>query len=69
MGDAVFGAAREVFAFAISALANPNAWLPVGLVFAAAATAVFVRGKFAWSLCLPILAAAAYLIWRRFRPY
>jgi hypothetical protein len=69
MGDAVFGAAREVFGFALAALTSPGAWLAAGLVFAAAATMVFVRGKLAWGLWLPILAASAYLVWRRFRPY
>ena len=32
-------------------------------------TAVFVRGKMAWALWLPILVAAAYLAWRRFHTY
>jgi hypothetical protein len=50
-------------------LTSPGAWMAAGLVFAAAATMVFVRGKLAWGLWLPILAASAYLVWRRFRPY
>jgi hypothetical protein len=40
-----------------------------GLLFAAAGTAVFVRGKLAWGLWLPILVGFAFLAWQHFRPY
>jgi hypothetical protein len=69
MGDAVFSAAREIWGLVLAAATDPGPWLVAGLVFGAAATAVFVRGKMAWALWLPILAAAAYLAWRRFHTY
>ena len=69
MGDALAAAIRDVFGFALDALTAPKAWLAAGLLFAAAGTAVFVRGKLAWGLWLPILAGFALLAWRHFRPY
>ena len=69
MGDALSAALRDVFGFALNALTDPKAWLAAGLVFAAAGTAVFVRGKLAWGLWLPILVGLAFLAWRHFRPY
>lgn len=69
MGDAVFGAAREIWGLVLAAATDPGPWLVAGLVFAAAASMVFVRGKMAWALWLPMLVAAAYLAWRRFHTY
>ena len=69
MGDAVFSAAREIWGLVLAAATDPGPWLVAGLVFAAAAAAVFVRGKMAWAWLLPILATAAYLAWRRFHTY
>ena len=69
MGDALSNAIREVFGFAVNALTDPKAWLAAGLLFAAAGTAVFVRGKLAWGLWLPIIVGFAILAWQHFRPY
>ena len=69
MSDAIVGALGDVFGFLLNALTAPKAWLAAGLVFGAAATAVFVRGKLAWGLWVPILGAFAYLAWQHFRPY
>lgn len=69
MGEALSDAIREVFGFALNALTDPRAWLAAGLLFAAVGTAVFVRGKLAWGLWLPILVGFAYLAWQHFRPY
>ena len=69
MGEALSDAIREVFGFALNALTDPRAWLAAGLLFAAVGTAVFVRGKLAWGLWLPILAGFAFLAWQHFRPY
>lgn len=69
MGDAVFSAAREIWGLVLAAATDPGPWLVAGLVFAAAGTTVFVRGKMAWALWLAILVAAAYMAWRRFHTY
>ena len=69
MGDAVFGAAREIWGFVLAAATDPGPWLVAALVFGAAAATVFVRGKMAWALWLPMLVAAAFLAWRRFHTY
>ena len=69
MGNALSDALREVFGFVLNALTDPKAWLAAGLLFAAAGTAVFVRGKLAWGLWLPIIAGFAFLAWQHFRPY
>lgn len=66
MGEALSDAIREVFGFALNALTDPRAWLAAGLLFAAAGTAVFVRGKLAWGLWLPILAGLGILTWKHF---
>jgi hypothetical protein len=69
MADALASAIREVFGFALDALTDARPWLAAGLLFAAIGTAVFVRGKLAWGLWLPILAGFALLAWQHFRPY
>ena len=69
MGDALTEALRDVFGFVLNALTDPKAWLAAGLLFAAAGTAVFVRGKLAWGLWLPILGGFAFLAWQHFRRY
>ena len=68
MGDALSAALAEVFGFVANALTDPRGWLAVALLFAAAGTAVFVRGKLAWGLWLPILVGLALLAWQHFRP-
>ena len=69
MGDALSAALRDVFGFLLNALTDPKAWLAAGLLFAAAATAVFVRGKLAWGLWLPIIAGFVILAWQHLRPF
>lgn len=69
MADALSAALRDVFGFALNALTDPRAWMAAGLLFAAVGTAVFVRGKLAWGLWLPILVGFALLAWRHFRPW
>ena len=67
MGDALSAALRDVFGFVANALTDPKAWLAAGLLFAAVGTAVFVRGKLAWGLWLPILGGFTFLAWQHFR--
>lgn len=67
MGDALSAALGEVLGFVANALTDPKAWLAAGLLFAAIGTAVFVRGKLAWGLWLPLLVGFALLAWQHFR--
>ena len=69
MGEALSSAVSEVLGFAAGALADPRAWIAAALLFAAVGTAVFVRGKLAWGLWIPILTGFAILAWKHFRPY
>ncbi|MFL5630357.1 MAG: hypothetical protein ACJ77T_03785 [Gemmatimonadaceae bacterium] len=69
MGNVLSDAVAEVFGFVRNALTDPRAWLAAGLLLAAVGTAVFVRGKLAWGLWLPILVGLAFFAWRHFRPY
>ena len=64
MADAVFGAAREVWALVLIALTNPGPYLIAVLVLFAAAAAVFVKGKLGAMVWLPVLAIAGFLAWR-----
>lgn len=65
MADAVFGAAREVWALVLAAITNPGPYLVAGLVIVAAGAAVFIRGKLAAIVWLPALALAGYLAWNQ----
>ena len=61
MGDAVFGAAREVWQIVITAITNPGPWLVAGLMVIALGSVVFIRGKMAAIVWVPALALAAYV--------
>ena len=61
MGDAVFGAAREVWQIVITTITNPGPWLVAALMVIALASVVFIRGKMAAIVWLPALALAGYV--------
>jgi hypothetical protein len=61
MGDAVFGAAREVWQIVIKSITNPGPWLVAALMVIALASVVFIRGKLAALVWLPALALAGYV--------
>ena len=66
MADAVFGAAREIWAIILAALTDPGPYLIALFLLVAAGSAVFFRGKLGALIWLPALAAAAFMAWRRF---
>jgi hypothetical protein len=61
MGDAVFGAAREVWQIVIKTITNPGPWLVAALMVIALGSVVFIRGKLAALVWLPALALAGYV--------
>lgn len=70
MGDAINGAAREVWDILVSAVTDPGPWSYVAIaVGAVALVAVLFRGKWTMWLLLPVLGGLAYWGWRRFGPY
>lgn len=61
MGDAVFGAAREVWQIVIHTITNPGPWLVAALMVIALGGVVFIRGKLSAIVWVPALALAAYV--------
>jgi hypothetical protein len=69
MGDAITGAAQEVWEFLVNAVTDPGPWGYVALILVAVATvAVLFRGKRSSWFLLPALAALGYWGWERFGP-
>ena len=66
MADAVFGAAREIWAIVLAAITDTGPFLIALLLLVAAGSAVFFRGKLGALIWLPALAAAGLVAWRRF---
>ena len=68
MGDALNGAAREVWDQIVGAVTDPGPWtLVILLAIAVVIIAVFIRGKLAspWIL-LPVAAYAGYWGWQHY---
>ena len=68
VGDAVFGAAHEVWEIVRQSVTDPGPWSYAGVaILAMIGIGVLVRGKLAspW-LLLPAFAGAAYWGWRHF---
>ena len=61
MGDAVFGAAREIWQIVITAITNPGPWLVAALMIIALGSVVFIRGRLAALVWVPALALAGYV--------
>ena len=61
MGDAVFGAAREVWHIVIHTITNPGPWLVAALMVIALGGVVFIRGKLSAVVWVPALTLAAYV--------
>jgi hypothetical protein len=61
MGDAVFGAAREIWQIVIRTITNPGPWLVAALMVIALGSVVFIRGKMAAIVWVPALALAGYV--------
>lgn len=67
MGDAVFGAAREVWGIVWAAISDPGPYLVAALVLLGASGALFVKGKLGTMIWLPSIALAGFFAWRYFR--
>lgn len=61
MGDAVFGAAREIWQMVIRTITNPGPWLVAALMVIALGSVVFIRGKMAAIVWVPALVLAGYI--------
>ena len=69
MGDAITGAAQEVWDILVGAVTDPGPWGYAALVLVAVATvAVLFRGKRSSWFLLLALAALGYWGWERFGP-
>ena len=70
MGDALTGAAQEVWEILVGAVTNPGPWSYAAMALAAVlVVAVTFRGKHTMWLLLPVLGVLAYWGWQRIRPY
>ena len=69
MGDAITGAAQEVWQILVNAVTDPGPWRYVALILVAVVTvAVLFRGKRSPWFLIPALAALGYWGWERFGP-
>ena len=67
MGDAVAGAAREVWDMLVAAVTNPGPYGYAAVALAAVAVvALTFRGKRTMWLLIPVLGGLAFWGWRRF---
>ena len=67
MGNALSGAAREVWDMLVGAATSPGPWTyAVMLVAAVVVVALMFRGRRTMWLFLPMLGGLAYWGWRRF---
>jgi hypothetical protein len=67
MGDAITGAAREVWDILTGAVTDPGPWNYAAMILVAVAVvALLFRGKWTSWLLIPVLGGLGYWGWHRF---